>query len=85
MLFFGKSRDVFVPNSLTIGISNGNDLVDYIEQTLEFSDGELCPPFAFCHDEARFRRFCQGRPGDKHSRKRWGGRARAWKAEASAH
>ena len=33
-----------VPNSLPIGISNGNDLVDYIEQTLEFSDGELCPP-----------------------------------------
>ena len=37
---------MFVPNSLPIRISNGNDLVDYIEQTLEFSDGELCPPFA---------------------------------------
>ena len=37
---------MFVPNSLPIGISNGNDLVDYIKQTLEFSYGELCPPFA---------------------------------------
>ena len=65
-LFCGKSRDMFVPNSLPIGISNGIDLVDYIKQTLEFSNGELCPPSAFCHDKAR---FCWGRPGDKHSHK----------------
>jgi len=33
-----------VPNSLPIGISNGNDVIDYIKQTLHFSNGELCPP-----------------------------------------
>ena len=72
-----QSRDMSVPNSLPIGISNGNDLIiiDYIEQILEFSNGELCPPFAFCHDEAG---FCCGQLGNKHSHKWWGESMESW-------
>jgi hypothetical protein len=45
------ARQVPVPNPLPRGITNGGDLIDDLEQTLNLRYGEFWSSLAFCHDE----------------------------------